>query len=494
MNHYRISLLGRKIFSGGSLLVCLLFSVSFSTLQSQDIALYKLENNTLRGLDMNMAFIPDASFFFEVPVLSNIKLEGHSPFSVSELTKFIDEDKTYDLKALSEQSEQFTSDNNSLGFQVETTILNVGYVYGNDLYNFGAKVNNFAFFDGKLNSISNFLSQGLREENRPLDFKAPLISAASYIDFYLGYATELPEYNLKVGGRAKLLIGIARASSSMSSENIATIDPGVRQFDLSATQYKFTYTNIAQGGFNINGTGFGFDIGGSWHSKGILDHILPIPIGVNLSVTNLFAFISWDHEARQVISLDRGTYNFKGISSSFTTVNDIGDEFEKTKDEAKNAINYLGSDTTINIQLQETTSVPTRVFLSVDTYVYGTNRVGLIYHASITPDRFSNIHKIGLSYDVTTPGGVLAFSLVPSYAFVGDESYPTYAAALSVNAGTFQFYTGYESDQITSLVDMRNVNFHLGMNFFIFGDRTSEVSTPEAIDRSNPDLKLTYSD
>ncbi|MBR5984197.1 MAG: hypothetical protein IK025_10840 [Bacteroidales bacterium] len=203
-----------------------------------------------------------------------------------------------------------------------------------DYFNFSYKTKNNAVITVNLSdrfiygmtipkSLFDFFLNGNREymlEGRSHDISKLSFGASAFHELGVGFTTEIRE-KLSVGGRMKLLFGIADVSTKVSNLELST-DPDMYFITASADMQIRKSTGL----FEYNDDGFSFsDLGQLTGDLAALGNVgLALDLGarykitdkiaVSLSVTDL-GFINWLQNSQ--IASAKGEYTFEGIELGF---------------------------------------------------------------------------------------------------------------------------------------------------------------------------------
>ena len=264
-----------KAFNHKVLGVSLLMLLSVSLMQAQTSRTgYFMENYSYRYM-ANPAFAPTHGFI-SVPLLGNLETSFNTnsgasdfffPLSDGSLGTFLHPEISSDLFLNGLQD--FTS----LGLDLDMGILNAGFYVGRNFFTVGINLHEDFSADVPKDAFA-LLKQRMDNGTKTYHIQGLNAVANAYADISLGMSTDIFD-NLRVGGRLKLLLGIAAADlnvskldASMSDElwqTDAVIDANVYgrgiEFELEDESPHYVSGVRETGDYGIAGTGFAGDLG-----------------------------------------------------------------------------------------------------------------------------------------------------------------------------------------------------------------------------------------
>lgn len=238
---------------------------------------------------------------------------------------------------------------------------------------------------------------------------APSVDIFSYQEFALGAMIDINE-NLSVGGRFKLLSGIAGANSEgdklelMTSDDVyqLTMDADYTINSSGSIDYSgfddlsvnFDFGNLDGGNLFTKNTGYAFDLGASFSFD---------KFRINASVIDLGATIDWEEEVNNY-SLD-GTYEFDGLDFAEEILEDSTD-FGSVLDTIE--MIYEFTETTNAFS----STLPTRFYLSANYQLRSNWTVGALFYSETYRDEVFPAVAVGSNIDLfpfLNVGGIYAF-------------------------------------------------------------------------------------
>ena len=248
-----------------------------------------------------------------------------------------------------------------IGVDVTNQILAFGFKVKNSYFNFDIS-NRLVSEVGFGSDLFKFVSQGNGGSllGQRAGFDGLGASLMSYIEYGLGYSREINP-NVSIGGRFKLLSGLANLSGTNTSLGITTDSVNYNltfdgQADIksantliytdSAYMNNLDYMRLAKMAYNFSNFGMSFDLGATVK--------LSEKITANVSVIDL-GFINWKTGVSNY-SVDKFTYSFKGI--------DLNSLLSDSSDVAKEIVDSLTSIFNVgNSTKSYSTGLPTKIYL-----------------------------------------------------------------------------------------------------------------------------------
>jgi len=437
-----------------------------STLQAQPVAKtgYFMDNATHRHL-LNPALIPGQGYFsipalgsFDFDLKSNLRLNQFlypGATSNDPLVTFMHESVTPEM-FLSQ-----LSDVNFLQVSPRVSLLSFGAFFGKSFWTFdvAARINAGVTIPKELFS---FLKQGMSSTagNRYEIYNLKL-GADALGEIALGTSYPIGD-NIRVGGKAKILLGIARAEAGldeliidMRPEQWMVSSKGV--MDIHADGVSFTTDNDGfvdgvdgtPGG--LAGSGFAFDLGASWQPLEFLE--------VSAGILDLGS-IGWKKDFNRVAKAE-GTSTFNGLSSL-----NLDDESEEDPfAELADGFISMAQFKEVNISENKSTALAPILNLGVEGKVLDDKlSLGLLYSNRMIPD--NNIHEFT---------GVVNFrpfsliNLAASYSILnGSQSALGLGLGLNFKIATLflacDYIPGKVATGIPIPVNMASTNIQLGLS------------------------------
>lgn len=349
------SLLSKKI---GLIVGCVLFGVAAHAQYLRSS--YFMEGTSSR-LQLNPGLQPTRGYF-NVPVLGSFNIGTSSNvLGINDIVDVLDSGE--DIFENDDLYSRLKSDNR-LNVNLNTDILSFGWYAGKGFWNVnvGLRADVGA-------SIPQSMFEYLRKVNRTEDINGSFsnmnFNLNAYTEIGLGYSRQITD-KLSVGGRVKVLLGIARAEMAVDNFDISVDDALVNGDYTNLNPYQ-TYgramvnarvsTTMKGGGlsfdettgqidgfdidgsnFGIAGAGFGIDLGASYK---VWDNLT-----VSAAVLDL-GFIKWKEGETTVATPANGSFEVTGsnyqdfIDGDFLSMDRFN--FVQDKEAAENAKTTLAS-------------------------------------------------------------------------------------------------------------------------------------------------------
>ena len=337
----------------------LLFSILLAT------SLFAQRNLTLMDLKtpytyrVNPSVSPETKFFIGLPMVGhqNVQITNgissiNNLFVKKQDSLVLDTSKTF-YNRMGKRP--------YIGVDVTNQILAFGFKAKNSYFNFDIS-NRLVTEVGFGSDLLKFVSQGNGASllGQRAGFDGLGASLLSYIECGLGYSREINP-NVSIGGRFKLLSGLANLSGTNTSFGITTDSVNYNltfdgQADIkssntliftdSAYMNNLDYMRLAKMAYNFSNFGMAFDLGATVK--------LSEKFTVNASVIDL-GFINWKNGVSNY-SINKFTYAFKGL--------DLNSLLSDSSDVAKEITDSLTSIFKVgNTTNSYTTGLPTRIYL-----------------------------------------------------------------------------------------------------------------------------------
>ncbi|MDR1405772.1 MAG: DUF5723 family protein [Prevotellaceae bacterium] len=413
-----------------------LFAVFSQPVAAQESGLLHFMNTTPQALRSNPANFPDSMvMYFGVPLLSNISAGAGSPIAWSDI--------------FTHRTDSLYFNRNIANLMPDDSHIFADFNY--DIFTFGRR------FNKKHYITLGLAAKGYGNAGIPKDIvnlliygnaafvKQPLVLDASFFgitygELALGYGYRAHK-NLTLGGRIKLLGGVAGGYSESIKATLAT-NPDT--YDLTGTTdilFKTAQGNIFE---NI---GLGVDAG--------LYFKTPLQ-GLELGLSFIdWGFIRWGGNVTE----HEGVKNNQSVS--FTGITDItsgGDMMKAFVDTLKNQVKLDEHD-----GASFRTRLPGRMLVSVSYNVSPGDRFGLLFRTDALQG-FSN-SGITIMYNRLISDW---FSVSAGNNFIFDLGAFNPGIAMNFTASTFQFYVTVENFSSVYLRNMNGIRLQLGMAIALY--------------------------
>lgn len=397
-------------------------------------------------------YFPKYSSNFGIPVLSNITVTASSSgFAMKD----------------------FFETKNRIGFSgliaglENKNYLNVGT--GIDLFTLGFKIkkNYFSFnvtpkvdFNlGYNKNLFKFLIEGNGGfVGQTISFDGTGFDISAYNEFGLGFSREINE-KLSVGGRLKVLLGIANLSGDFDEVSLHTAND---DFEITASstfsinQYGNHLMNDSladawgAAAVNPSNLGFGVDFGGSYN--------LSEKLNVFASVIDL-GYLSWKDYGQRSYN-DGASFSFGGVPYSSSSSSDSSQEessyFEELSDSLQNVFSLKEE------RVSYTTALKTKVFIGANYKLNKYFDADAVAYGRFFGKKFYPSLMLGVGANLGS-----WFRLKLSYAAT-NKSYDNFGAGVVLNLGAFQIYTAVDNLYGLTQVDYaKNLSGSFGINFVI---------------------------
>lgn len=431
----------------------------------KNYTMYSL-NQTAQSHYLNPAFSPRANVFVSLPLGMQSFGVSHSGFTLNHLlqTRSQDDSLVFNpgnaIDKMGKMNYMTVESYNEIigfGFRVKENYfsfsmanrLQANFIYSSDLFRFA--------FEGN--------GQSFLGERASLDGIG--VNLMSYVEYAVGFNRRINK-KLAVGGRVKLLSGIANADMKKSKLGIHT---DATTFDLTIDGsaalytsgikpfYDTTYTgnyNPAKNAFSFKNSGFALDLGATYE--------LTEKISLSASVLDL-GTIKWKTDNANFISNDVN-YRFEGVDlneylkdSTTTFLDQLADTLEHVFSQEENSDSYR-------------TGLYTRFYLGATYKLTDKFFVGATLYNEFIKSRYR-------------PGLILSGNVKLNNWFAATINYSAYARSFAnlglgftIKGGPIQFYV--VSDNVMGfLFPQASRNFHIstGLNLLIGNpDKNKESS------------------
>lgn len=463
-----------------SILASLIFG--WVSLKAQDpMSLYFLENVPQSNF-VNPAMAPRCNGFIGIPAVNSIYLNFQTNIPANTLLQATDSGTVTLLSQYYDYSDLYKSIGD--GVTIRTYELISPLVFG-----FRLKKGYVTFAISEKIKMNAFLAKGIFEipekgfpEGTEIDLANTGIDAQLYQEYALGYSRNISK-KFRVGGRLKLLQGMASIKSEVNKASLKT-SKDVWNLDLQGTIYSSGPLEIVtdeaglidsvyikdifkdidaaelfkEYGTSFQNMGFAVDLGATYD--------LNRNWSFSISVNDL-GFISWKKDLNSIHF--NGDYDFTGLNIDNSNVDSISQTVDALLDSIKTAVNYHAG------KEKFTTTLGTMVHAGIEYNVNHVFSVGLLSRSTFDRNYFHqefnlsanlNLYKFltaNLNYNIATNG--------ENYLGLG----------IALRGGPLQFYmlldhipvvyTNYVLEDGTNIAgpyDLRAFNVMFGFNL-IFG-------------------------
>ena len=417
-----------------------------------DLTFYHMGAVTPQSSMMNASFFPDAEAYFSLPVVSGSFLNANLGSTYNDFMSPVD--GTDSVKVDLEGFLASVEDGDNLSFRGDLSLFQFGLMAGgmhfslfsNLRYQGGMRypvefLNYFVYGNG------NFVGQEVEETNLSG-------GAIAYHEIGLGYSqslTILEDKLLTVGGRVKLLTGLAYASASEDASVSLFTDPD--DFSITATFNDATFRTV---GFN--------DLSGDDVASYIVSNSnkgFAVDLGAQLQVNEKLGF----HLALN----DIGSINWKQDVENYTLVNSqiSLDGFDNLDDiDLAQAL-----EDSIDVWSERTTTNE-----SFSTAIGMRTMAGATYQVLPSGTVYGSLYRNGSAFGKAEVGFGAGYThqvgrtLTVSTTILKEQSRPVeMGAGLMVRAGLLQLYGVFDDafNLVKDPADVQSTSFRLGLNFMI---------------------------
>ncbi|MGB1217141.1 MAG: DUF5723 family protein, partial [Saprospiraceae bacterium] len=297
---------------------------------------------------------------------------------------------------------------------------------------------------------------------------APGLNFTMYSEIGLHAAYQATE-KLSIGGRLKILSGVANISTNQDKEKLDIYtDPEYYQLTATTDYQINAATGLVEVNYYHDGDSTDFDIdpfGGSLSAKdffsgnggvGIdfgMEYKLDDKITLGASLLDI-GNIRWGKSAVNLTS--KGTYTFEGVDADEVFFGEDSLEFNEALD---TLAEVFGFEETKN---KYSTKLPTKIYLSGKYNVTKTFNVGLLGYGEIVRRKLRPAIAVSVQKDF---GKI--FSLGGIYA-IQNGRFDNLGLNFGLKLGPIQLYA--VSDNVISVfkpTNTKNVNFRMGLNIAI---------------------------
>lgn len=311
---------------------------------------YFMEGTSAR-LQLNPGLQPTRGYF-NVPIIGSFNMSASSNvLGTSDIIDLMDSGS--DLYSNDKLFDRLKADNR-LNVNLNTDILSFGWYRGKGFWSvnvglradFGAALAKDMF--SMMRTMNGFALEDVAGTNQSYSLSNHTLNMKAYAEVGLGYSRRITE-KLTVGGRVKVLLGLARAEMNINQFDLNLDVPNLRNYQDDASRgelspsdwYGKGYSYAADGNVitTLKGGGMTFD------NNGMIDNfdldagdlgIAGSGFGIDLGAS----YKVWDNLTVSASILDLGFLKWK---ESETTVATVSGEAHETID-ASNYDRYIGGD------------------------------------------------------------------------------------------------------------------------------------------------------
>jgi hypothetical protein len=456
---------------------------SFTTLAQVEGTLHYM-NSLPQVVVNNPAFVPKYKFSIGLPFSSLSMGYTNNGFSYNDLVTRKDGKANADLSKWIKNLPDKTYITPSLGLDV----FRLGFRINSKLYvTANATAKTYSHFVLPKGLASVFIEGNAPYVGSTVSI-SPSAESISYLETAVGASYEITP-KLRVGGRVKLLHGIASITTQSSDISIAVDENYYLTASANVDVKTSGINNFTNSGYDVSkewknylkNRGLAIDIGGTYR---LLDKLT-----LNASLIDMGG-IHWKNDLyRYSLDKSKATYTFSGINATDLINGTANDYMEAQMDSIK-----------ANFELQEgsltsyRTPLPGKIFLGGNYQLVKNLNVGAVFFAEKFQGRFSPGWTASLNHHFLN-----AISTSLSYT-MSNRSYNNIGAGLSFNMAPIQLYV--VGDNLLrlpgSLILHKNVNnyvnsaqvinIRMGLNFVIGWDKGEKVSLgskPKTINSKN---------
>jgi outer membrane protein OmpA-like peptidoglycan-associated protein len=458
-------------------LIFALLLLTFSSFAQYGTSFYHLGNATMQSTDYNAAYFPEGKFFLKLPG-PGMNLYLNTPFSYSDL---FTKEASGDLKVNADDLINGLGKSFGITGDISSNLFHIGYQFGprNQPDSTGLGISFFANIRTNFNlslptSLLDLLWQGngaFIGDEQTLAFG---VNATAYLERGLGLAYTLPQSNLKLGLRLKMLNGYINYSTPNDTEaTFLTKGPE----DNYALETSYQNMMIRSSGLiNIEGSldyldgftdtddytslaipankGFAIDLGAEYK----IDSNFTVALAINDLGT-----INWTENV--------SSYSIRDSSFQLPSFDLLDDDLaDDVVDTFNNNFDYY--------QLNEAyqTNLPTRIVASLiyNPWDEKTDIMATI-NSRIIQGEFRSGFGIGINRRLS-PKFILSTSVTKM-----PQKGLNMGAAISATAGFLQFYAGVDRMIGYSVYDLDWIQGQAGINL-VFGSgpkRIKKVKPPK---------------
>lgn len=211
-----------------------------------DLGFYHMGSLTPQSAINNASFFPDAEFYFSLPGLSGINAKVHSEISYNQLMVPVEGTDSVQVDLQGALANLREGDN--VRFKGDVSLFQFGIRSGHRAFTLFANLRYDGGFNYPVNFLNYFVYGNGNFVGQRVDQKQIRGGGIAYHELGLGYSqdiTVMTDKVLRVGGRVKLLHGIAHASVSEDASMTMFTDPNTLDINV-----QFNDAIIRTAGFN----------------------------------------------------------------------------------------------------------------------------------------------------------------------------------------------------------------------------------------------------
>lgn len=452
-----------------TMITLVLLQATTQICKAQDNNMLYNMSNMPQAYQLNPGLIRDSSkITLTIPALARYSIGLTSSFSISEVAYKEGSDLVIDLDKLYNN----LSETNSIYQFLRTPLISFQLRSNNRLYSFSVHERQLFKFQFEKNLIG-FMRDGNSAyvgQTFSTNFDINLLH---YREYALGYSQNIID-NLMVGGRVKLLSGMAIINTLKSNLSITT-DADLEYLNLTTDgEYKTSLpvntTKDASGivstiGFDTNfdpmkyvtnfaNLGIGFDLGASY--------LITPQIEVSASVIDL-GVIKWKSNLNNLVN--QGTFTWKGLDFS-NSIDQDDPDYVPFDEKMSSLSDSLSSIMEFNeYETPFSTNLPTRIYLGGKYQINNMLSAGIVDRVLFYDNKVSNAFTISGN---AMFGKIM--SLSASYSVI-QNSFNNLGLGASFKFGPVQFFVITDNIlAITNVLTTQHMNASFGFNF-MFGHK-----------------------
>lgn len=451
----------------------LLFTLVVSS-QEMNNTLYFLKYSPQANA-LNPAITPESKIWIGIPALSSISLNyNNNSFGLSDLliNKGVGEKPVkIDINNLYDKMAQ----NTTINMNNEIELISLGFAVKKQYFTLDIKHKN-SFSIGFDKSIIGFFKEGTVDYlGKSVEFGDTQFNALAYNEIAIGYSREIDkEYDFVVGGKLKVLMGIASIDMSDSKLTLDIAKDGMEARVISNQDVRIggpirTKEGVNPNDFKIGDLEFNKDAGiGSFLGSDNLG--FAIDLGAKYRVMDNFTvyasildlgFINWSNGTNIIMKAD---YTWTGLNYTETIKDNDVDAFEKLKDDLEEEFKLKKEDKSF------TQTLSTKVYLGGEYKVKDWLTAGVLNR-----NQFYN----GRIYSSLTFSGNLKkwdkLSASLSYSLV-NNSYTNIGFGFTSQLGPIQLYMVTDNIFGANFTSAQLVNMRFGLNIRIGSIKVKKTS------------------
>lgn len=432
-----------------------LLSCIQSSFGQTDLAFYQLGDRIPQGAMNNASFFPDAEFYFSLPAMSGLNVRVDNAITYNHL--FLPVEGTDSVKVDLENALNNLKEGDNLRFRGDVSLFQFGVRAGNKTFSLfynlrysGGMTYPVQFLNYFVYGNGNYIGQEVEE-------KSLQGGGIAFSEIGLGYTQEfyvMDDRRLTIGGRFKLLNGIAQVSSQEDASVTMYTDPV--DYDLSVqftnAVFRTAGLNELQGdnpvgylsGFGANkNKGFALDIGASLEINEKLVGFLSV---------NDFGTINWKQDVENYTLIDNEI-----VLTGYDNLDDI-DVFQALED----SLDVWTETETSNTSYR--TSIGTRYLLGAN---YQLLENGVVSGSISRNGSSYGFKEYGLALGYTHQFGTI---LALSTSAIKEQNRPLkMGGGFELRLGALQIYGAFNDilNVVRDPADTYAMDARFGINFLI---------------------------